>query len=67
MSVNLSKSSGRVNLEWNGYLCHRGDSWGSRGSDIDLSGYLIRDNLLGAVAGDVAGLAALVASLARGV
>ena len=56
-----------MNLEWNGYLCHRGDSWGSRGSDIDLSGYLIRDNLLGAVAGDVAGLAALVASLARGV
>ena len=43
-----------MNLEWNGYLCHRGDSGGSRGSDIDLSGYLIRDNLLGAVAGDVA-------------
>ena len=48
-------------------LCHGRDRRGSRSIDIDLSGYLIGSNLLGAVAGDMTSLAALVAAFTRGV
>ena len=47
-------------------LCHRRNSW-SGGGDLDWSGYLVGGSLLGAVAGNVAGLAALVAGLASSV
>lgn len=47
------------------HLCHGRDSWSRR--QFDLSGYLAGGGLLGAVAGDVTSLTALVASLAGSV